>query len=151
MGWYSSHCAGLEPIVLKAGTARKGPHYPETVPTAGERFSTGKGREGVSKFPSVTQGFAFPRSSTLRIWRTRSMSCCRSLRRRVAGPFCTLSASTEPLMDRACPDLHSRLWSHFFNVFSLLIFVYTPRCTSPMYCTYGMRSTQKCQIEIHCF
>lgn len=69
----------------------------------------------------------------------------------MAGPFCTLSASTETLVDRARPDLHSHLWSHFFSVFSLPILVYTARCMSPVYCTYGMRSTQKCQIEIHCF
>lgn len=93
----------------------------------------------------------FLRSSTLRIWRMRLMSCCRSLRRRVAGPFCTLSASTEPPVVGEWSALHSHLWSHFFNLFSLLMFVYTARCTSPMYCTYGMRSTQKCQVEIHCF
>lgn len=66
----------------------------------------------------------------------------------MAGPFCTLSASTEPAVVGEQPALHSHLWSLFFNLFPVLMFVYTARCMSSMYCTYGMRSTQKCQVEI---
>ena len=63
------------------------------------------------------------RSSTRRTWRTRLTSCCRSLRRRAAGPSCTPSAST---------DGPPPAWSHlaelpFVNTSSFLILVFTFR------------------------
>ncbi|XP_037684714.1 RNA polymerase II subunit A C-terminal domain phosphatase SSU72 isoform X1 [Choloepus didactylus] len=53
-------------------------------------------------------------SSTQRTWKTRSTSCCRSSRRRVAEPSCTPSASTDapmaPLTRVCCRSAAGGQW-----------------------------------------